>query len=128
MRDLNVIPIPKSCTYHFRNDFIFCHDIFEMTLISSWMTRCDPQLRNGLESPDYDEMLAAYLTLVDNHCLNLIPVPASDTVPAIPSHIDNRAVYNSWAGEYVIDYEAWVNNFPKSIICNFSEEGRVRSP
>ena len=73
-------------------------------------------LRNGLESPDYDEMLAAYLTLVDNHCLNLIPVPASDTVPAIPSHIDNRAVYNSWAGEYVIDYEAWVNNFPKGTV------------
>ena len=86
-----------------------------MTLLSSWMTRCDPQLRNGLESPDYDEMLAAYLTLVDNHCLNLIPVPASDTVPAIPSHIDNRAVYNSWAGEYVIDYEAWVNNFPRAL-------------
>ena len=93
-----------------------------MTLLSSWMTRCDPQLRNGLESPDYDEMLAAYLTLVDNHCLNLIPIPASNTVPAIPSHIDNRAVYNSWAGEYVIDYEAWVNNFPKST-CTFPRRG-----
>ena len=57
-------------------------------------------------------MLAAYLTLVDQHCLNLILVPASDSVPAIPGHIDNRAVYNSWAGEYVVDYEAWVNNFP----------------
>ena len=57
-------------------------------------------------------MLAAYLTLVDQHCLHLIPVSASDSVPAIPGHIDNRAVYNSWAGEYVVDYEAWVNNFP----------------
>ena len=72
----------------------------------------EPQIRNGLESPDYDEMLAAYLTLVDQHCLHLIPVAASDSVPAIPGHIDNRAVYNSWAGEYVVDYEAWVNNFP----------------
>ena len=78
------------------------------------MTKYEPRLRNGLESPDYDEMLAAYLTLVDQHCLHLVPVPASSSVPAIPGHIDNRAVYNSWAGEYVVDYEAWVNNFPEA--------------
>ena len=76
------------------------------------MTKYEPRPRNGLESPDYDEMLAAYLTLVDQHCLHLVPVPASSSVPVIPGHIDNRAVYNSWAGEYVVDYEAWVNNFP----------------
>ena len=79
-------------------------------------TKYEPRLRNGLESPDYDEMLAAYLTLVDQHCLHLVPVPASSSVPAIPGHIDNRAVYNSWAGEYVVDYEAWVNNFPEATV------------
>ena len=48
---------------------------------SKQMTKYEPPLRNGLESPDYDEMLAAYLTLVDQHCLHLVPVPASSSVP-----------------------------------------------
>ena len=44
VREINVISLPSNCTYDFKN---------------------------GLESSDYDEMLAAYLHLVENHCLNL---------------------------------------------------------
>ena len=82
------------------------------------MTESDPLRRNGLLSPDHDEMLAAYLTLVENHCLYLVPVPVSDSVPNIPGDIGNRAVYNSWAGEYVVDYEAWEINLDENLDAN----------
>ena len=78
IRDINVISIPRSCKYQFHN---------------------------GLESANYDEMLASYLNLVENHCLNLVTVPPHDNIPQLPPELDNRTIHNSWAGEYIVDYD-----------------------
>jgi hypothetical protein len=59
---------------------------------------------NGLTSEDPDEMLASFLGLVEQRCLNLIEIPLHDDVPEIPLDMDSRKIYNTWNSEYIVDY------------------------
>ena len=50
-------------------------------------------------------MLAAYLTLVEQHCLHLVIVPPHQDTPTLPADIDNRKIMYTWEKEYVIDWD-----------------------
>ena len=32
-------------------------------------------------------------------------IPQLQNLPEIPQNVDNRCIYNSWAGEYIVDYD-----------------------
>ena len=64
-----------------------------------------PEKYWGFPLPTLDQVLTAYLNLVENHCLNLVKIPQLQNLPEIPQNVDNRCIYNSWAGEYIVDYD-----------------------
>ena len=77
LRTLHVVPLPKMSSYKFEN---------------------------GLTSEDPDEMLATFLGLVEQRCLNLIEIPLHEDVPEIPLDMDSRKIKHIWNSEYIVDY------------------------
>jgi hypothetical protein len=47
---------------------------------------------SGLTSPDPDAVLAAYLRLVEQHCLHLLTVPPLPDTPHLPPGVDGRRI------------------------------------
>jgi len=59
----------------------------------------------GLSSMDPSVVLAAYLTLVEQHCIHLVEVPPHDDLPEIPEDMDNRKIFYTWDKEFIVDYD-----------------------
>jgi len=78
VRDVSVVPIHKMSSYNYA---------------------C------GLSSQDPDTVLAAYLALVEQHCIRLVMVPSHDDLPEIPESMDNRKIAFTWENEYIVDYD-----------------------
>ena len=78
IRDVTCVPLPQSSAFNFNT---------------------------GLRSSDSDEVLAAYLTLVEQHCLHLVMVPPLPDTPALPPDVDNRKIFYAWDKEYVVDWD-----------------------
>ena len=62
-------------------------------------------MNKGLGSSDPDQVLAAYLSLVEQHCLHLVDVPPHDDTPELPPDLDNRKILHSWDKEYIVDWD-----------------------
>ena len=58
-----------------------------------------------MNSPDPDQFLAAYLTLVEQHCLRLVDVAPHDDTPELPLDMDNRKILYTWDKEYIVDWD-----------------------
>ena len=59
----------------------------------------------GLNSSEPDEVLAAYLGLVEQHCLHRVTVAPHADSPQLPPDIDNRRILYTWEKEYVVDWD-----------------------
>ena len=62
-------------------------------------------MNKGLGSSDPEQVLAAYLSLVEQHCLHLVDVPPHDDTPELPPDVDNRKILHSWDKEYIVDWD-----------------------
>ena len=104
IRDITVVPKHKSSVFNFNSgnnkillttDF-YCYDYF-------WQLKyfCV----SGLNSSEPDEVLAAYLGLVEQHCLHRVTVAPHADSPQLPPDIDNRRILYTWEKEYVVDWD-----------------------
>ena len=59
----------------------------------------------GLNSSDPDLFMAAYLTLVEQHCLRLVDVAPHADTPDLPLDVDNRRIHHTWDKEYIVDWD-----------------------
>ena len=59
----------------------------------------------GLNSSDPDQFMAAYLTLVEQHCLRLVDVAPHADTPDLPRDVDNRKIHHTWDKEYIVDWD-----------------------
>ena len=78
IRDISVVPVHRMSSYNYA---------------------C------GLSSQDPDTVLAAYLALVEQHCVRLVEVPPHPDLPEIPADMDNRKIAFTWENEYIVDYD-----------------------
>jgi len=78
VRDISVVPVHKMSTHNYN---------------------C------GLSSQDPNTVLAAYLALVEQHCIHLVEVPQHEDLPEIPLDMDNRKIFYTWEKEYIVDYD-----------------------
>ena len=58
-----------------------------------------------MNSKDPDQFLAAYLTLVEQHCVHLVEVAPHADTPELPLDVDNRKILYSWDKEYIVDWD-----------------------
>ena len=96
VRDISVVPVSKSSSYDFNSGAYYYYLIPTDGIIYDI---------SGLRSSNPDEVLAAYLTLVEQHCLHLVIVPPHSDTPTLPADIDNRKIMYTWEKEYVIDWD-----------------------
>ena len=74
---INKVNFTVNCSYNLVNEadlyklYNYAGNYIREINVISMPSNSKYEFKNGLESSDYDEMLASYLNLVENHCLNL---------------------------------------------------------
>ena len=78
VRNITVVPLPRNSVHDYTS---------------------------GLTSDDADTVLAAYLRLVEQHCLCLVVVPPLEDTPRLPQGLDGRGIGMLRDGRYVVEEE-----------------------
>ena len=102
IRDITVVPKHKSTVFNFNSGNKKIQQIFIVTNIFG---NSNIFCVTGLNSSEPDEVLAAYLGLVEQHCLHRVTVAPHADSPQLPPDIDNRRILYTWEKEYVVDWD-----------------------